>query len=164
MDPRDLAHQLATEGGFSVSSAGRPARSGQMVARAGTEHIEPGIASESQIAEYQSKHAVAMSRRGYYMGGWVEDTPEGKQTVLDVSQRFPTRVSAQLQGAIQEQRAIYDVDKDYAPTVNPVLPTDWSSFDIEEVHHPQIRNMTQIMGERARRAGQGTYEQGQLDL
>ena len=157
--PDDLAEALANEGGFSLSPAGRWAHSGTMVSRAGTEQVHAGIATPSQIADYQTKHAAEFNRRGHYMGAWVESVPGNpnlrpgspvprKQTVLDVSQRFPAGHSdaANLQAHIHAQRAVFDVNKGDVSNTVPVLPMDYSHMDIEQVHYPKIRPMGSVVG------------------
>ncbi len=162
MRPEDLAEQLANEGGFSISAAGRPAHSGVMVSRSGAEETISGVASAGQIADYQQRHAAEFGRRGYYHGAWLEDTEGGgKQTVQDVSQRFPNQISAQLQGAIHNQRALYDVGKGTYPEVDPILPfPDIGRFDIEEVHVPHIRHRSELSGVNR----QAPMEQPELPL
>lgn len=163
-DPADLAETLANEGGFSLSPAGRWARSGTMVSRAGTETVHAGIASPSQISDYQTSHAAEFSRRGHYMGAWVESVAGNpnlrpgspvprKQTVLDVSQRFPAdhADAANLQAHIHGQRAVFDVNKGDVTDTKPVLPMDYSHMDIEQVHYPKMRPMGSLVGEIGRR-------------
>lgn len=155
MSGEELHAMLRDSGGFSVSSAGRSPHSGQMMARSGTERIHPGIASPERLESYLADHHQHLNRRGYYVGGWVETTPEGhKQTVLDVSQRFPAGhdEAVNLQGVIHDQRAYYDVGTGEAIPVNrDVLPMDYSGLDIKDVHYPARRAMSQVVGEIARR-------------
>jgi hypothetical protein len=132
-----------------------------MVSRAGSEEIVPGIANADHVASYVSRHTRDVARRGYYLGAWAEDTPEGgKQTVFDISQRMP-KVSANLQGAIHNQRAVFDVNAGDVREVQPVLPySDINRFDVEEIHAPKIRHRTEVFGEIERRRRQASSSGG----
>jgi hypothetical protein len=164
-DPMELAQRLSTEGGFSISDAGRPARSGVMVARRGSEETVPGLATASDIEGYQRRHAADVGRRGYYMGAWVEGDEPKRQTVFDISQRFPRehREAAMLQGAVHGQRMLFDVDRgDVTPSAHvpgenveqtgqQILPfsrRDIDAMDIKDVRYPQRRTTSQVLNQR----------------
>lgn len=150
MNPIKLAQQLADEGGFSVSEAGTKPHSGYMVSRAGTERVVPGLAQPEDIAAFHQANVDRLSHPGYYMGGWQD---EGK-SYLDVSQRFPTAESSQVQGAVHHQLATFDVGHRAYPKVDPILPFnehDTANLDIADVPHPQLRARGQVFGEQARR-------------
>lgn len=126
-----LAKRLRTQGGFSVSAAGTPApHSGFTVSREGTERVIPGFAKPQDIDAFQTEHADRLQHPGYYMGGWRD----GDKTYLDISQRFPTRESAMVQGGVHHQIAAFDAAHNAYPRVDPILPfPDERKLDIEDV-------------------------------
>lgn len=144
IDHGELAKRLADEGGFSVSSAGNPPRSGVMVSRVGAEQVIPGTAGPDDIRTYARHHARELQRTGAYLGGWLD---EG-DTYLDVSQRFTDPHQAKHAATANDQLSSYDVDHDSFPATEPSL------FPLEpnvDPLHPRQRGMAAIMGEKARR-------------
>lgn len=119
LDYNALAKEVADNEGFSVNARGRAPSGGFMVSRAGSEKVVPGKAAAGDIEEYatapETQSFLAAGRRSRaHVGAWLEDagTPH-EQTVLDLSQNFPTKQSADLQAAIHGQRAIFDVSADW---------------------------------------------------
>jgi hypothetical protein len=147
IDPRELAAQLQREGGFSVSAAGRPPRSGVMVSDVGAEHVVEGPASARDISTYVQRHARSLERQGTYVGAWVD---EGR-TYLDVSRRFPSQGQADIAIKANAQIAGFDVEAGSEVDPRPGgLPLAFTPN--EEPYHRKHRRRDQIVGDGRRRA------------
>jgi hypothetical protein len=125
-----ITHEVASNGGVTISVQGDVPTHGFVVGGAGTEEIHDVPVGEKDVNNYINRNLGALTLQDHYFGAWVDD---GK-CYFDVSTIRGDKVTALEEARTRDQIAIWSLDegKGYSTMSDDKRPSESKGDPIKE--------------------------------